>query len=137
MYGGVVVNPVDASRTLADVTDVVGACEALADLLVAHGYDLPSIYLLRGGRLRCYACRGYWQVIDGFAPGVGVIGKVLTSGRPAFVPDASLRDDFIAALPGLRGEASVPIDLDGETIGVLTVETFDVLPPTVLDVLSG
>jgi len=58
MYGGVVVSSMDASRTLADATDVVGACEALADLLVVHGYDLPSIYLLRGGRLRCHASRG-------------------------------------------------------------------------------
>jgi len=68
---------------------------------------------------------------------VGVIGKVPVTGEPALVPDASVRDDFIAAIPGLRGEASVPIDLDGRTVGVLAVETFDVLPTTVVKVLSA
>ena len=127
----------EATSALSTASDTVAACEAVADLLVARRLALPSVYLLRGGRLRCYAARGYWQVIDGFAPGVGVIGKVLRSGRPVLVPDASRRPDFIAAMPGLRSQASVPLHLDGETVGVLSVESFEVLSEAVLEPLAA
>ena len=30
---------------------------------------MPSVYLEQGGRLRCQAVRGYWQVYDGMPPG--------------------------------------------------------------------
>jgi diguanylate cyclase (GGDEF)-like protein len=137
MDADVEVDTMEAASALASAPHAVAACEAVADLLVASGLTLPSVYLLRGGRLRCYAARGYWQVIDGFAPGVGVIGKVLRSGRPVLVPDARRRPDFIAAMPGLRSQASVPLRLDGETVGVLSVESFDVLSDAVLDPLAA
>lgn len=128
---------VEATSVLSAAPDAVAACRAVADLLVDRGLALPSVYLLRGGRLRCYAARGYWQVIDGFAPGIGVIGKVLRSGSPVLVPDASRRPDFIAAMPGLRSQASVPLRLEGDTVGVLSVESFDVLPADVLEALGA
>lgn len=54
--------------------DVQAACEGLADDLVALGFDLPSVYLLNGERLRCRSARGYFQVVDGFPAGVGAGG---------------------------------------------------------------
>ena len=120
--------PTEVAAALAAARDVEASCEALADLLVRQGYALPSVYLLRGGRLRCHAARGYWQVIDGFPPGVGVIGDVLLSGDPVVLPDVTTREDFIAAIPGLRGEAAVPISLRDEVVGVLSVESLNVLP---------
>ncbi len=48
-------------------TTVHEACQRLVEILQQR-FELPSIYLLVDGRLRCQAARGYFQVIDGFAP---------------------------------------------------------------------
>ena len=66
-----------------------------------------SVYLLVGERLRCFAARGYFQVVDGFPRTTGVIGSVVASGMPVLIPDVRQREDFIAAVPNLRGEACV------------------------------
>lgn len=77
------------------------ACQGLADDLLALGFELPSVYLLTGHRLRCHAARGYFQVVDGFEPGTAVIGRTVASGRPQFLPDVSAVADFVAAVPGI------------------------------------
>lgn len=74
---------------------------------------LPCVYVLVGRRLRCYAARGYFQVVDGFVPGEGVIGCAVASGQTVVVNDVSQDPAFVAAVPGLQGEACVPA-----TIGV-------------------
>ena len=132
-----VLDATDVAEALAGASDVAMACELVADVLVRRGFDLPSVYLLRGGRLRCYASRGYWQVIDGFAPDVGVIGGVLVSGEPVFLPDVRDCDEFIEAIPGLRGEASVPIRVDGDIVGVMSVESLTVLREDSLEHLEA
>lgn len=116
---------------------VEAACEGVADDLVALGLVLPSVYLLGGWRLRCYAARGYFQVVDGFAPGAGVIGKVVASGRADFVADVSTRSDFICAVPGLVAEVCAPVRCDGAVIGAISVESFEPLDPAVLGVVEG
>ncbi|MDX6216728.1 MAG: hypothetical protein QOG99_2312, partial [Frankiales bacterium] len=52
------------------------ACSGLVDDLLER-WDLPSVYLLVEGRLRCQASRGYFQVSDGFTASTGVIGRVI------------------------------------------------------------
>ena len=42
---------------------------------------MPSVYLEQGGRLRCQAVRGYWQVCDGMPADAGVIGDDLPHGH--------------------------------------------------------
>ena len=111
------------------------ACEEVADALLAAGHDLPSVYLLLGGRLRCQAARGYFQVVDGFPPGTGVIGRVVTSGRPVLV-DARTDPDFLAAVPGLQSEMCVPVLLDGVVVGAVNIESRSVLDPTDLPALQ-
>ena len=112
----------------AAATDVDGACNGLADDLLAAGFELPSIYLLIGGRLRCRAARGYFQVVDGFTPGDGVIGRTVASGRPIVVHDVTTDPGFIAAVPGLQAEACVPL-VDGEAVlGAVNVESRSWLP---------
>lgn len=78
------------------------ACGGLTDDLLATGIELPSVYLLVGERLRCFAARGYFQVVDGFPRTTGVIGSVVASGMPVLIPDVRQREDFIAAVPNLR-----------------------------------
>jgi diguanylate cyclase (GGDEF)-like protein len=123
-------------RRLARARTLDELCQGLADDLLELGFELPSIYLLTGRRLRCHAARGYFQVVDGFRPGSGVIGGVVAAGEPVFVPDVSAREDFIAAIPGLVAEACAPVRLRGEVVGAVSVESCTALPadtPAVLD----
>lgn len=109
---------------------VTSACQGLVDDLHER-YALPSIYLLVDGRLRCQAARGYFQVVDGFTPAVGVIGRVVAGGVPVVVRDVRLDPDFIAAVPGLVAAATLPVRVHGEVVGAVTVESTSALPDDV------
>jgi len=113
------------------------ACEGLVDDLRALGHELPSVYLVVEGRLRCQATRGHFQVVDGFTPGVGVIGGVVASGAPAVIDDVSQHPEFIAALPGVRAEACVPVRLGDQVVGAVNVESLTSLPEGVQQVLAA
>ncbi|MEJ7690038.1 MAG: hypothetical protein WKF76_06180 [Nocardioidaceae bacterium] len=80
----------------------------IVDDLWEHG-GLPSVYFLVDGRLRCQAARGYFQVVDGFPPGTGVIGQVVATGESAIINDLSETPHFIAAIPGLNAEACAAV----------------------------
>ena len=54
---------------------VARTCQEVIDRLVASGLPKPSIYLVRGDRLRIQAVAGYHQVFDGMPSGSGVIGE--------------------------------------------------------------
>ena len=111
------------------------ACDGIADDLLAAGFELPSVYLLTGQRLRCRAARGYFQVVDGFRRGTGVIGTVVATGEGVLVEDVRDRPDFIAAVPGLVAEACAPVVLDGEVVGAVSIESRSRLPEGAYDLL--
>jgi diguanylate cyclase (GGDEF)-like protein len=121
----------------AAAPDVASACEGLADDLLDAGFDLPSIYLLNGDRMRCRASRGYFQVVDGFPAGVGVIGRVVATGEEELIADVALRPEFIAAIPGLRSEACVPVVLDGRVVGAVNIESRSTLDAAAMPVLRA
>ena len=50
---------------------------------------MPSVYLEQGGRLRCQAVRGYWQIYDGMPPSAGIIGRTFRTGVTTEVFDTS------------------------------------------------
>ena len=92
-------------------------------VVVEAGFELPSLYLERGGRLRCIAQRGYWQVYDGLAPGAGVMGSTFAAGRTAVVRQTEDVQEYIRAIPDAISEVCVPLVLGGRTVGVLNVES--------------
>jgi diguanylate cyclase (GGDEF)-like protein len=108
---------------LDGVGTVKGACAAVVQLIAAHPGLMPSVYLERGGRLRCQAAEGYWQVFDGLPPGTGVIGATFTGGRPSIVRDASRANGYLEAVAGVRSEVCVPIRIGERVIGALNVES--------------
>ena len=128
--------PVQDSGHVQDATfprcragaSIEAASNGLAEDLLELGLELPSVYLLAGGRLRCHAARGYFQVVDGFSPGTGVIGTVVASGRTELIEDVRTRPDFIAAIPGLRAEVCAAIRVGGEIVGALSIESRSTLP---------
>ncbi|MCW2680778.1 MAG: hypothetical protein JWM62_2179 [Frankiales bacterium] len=119
----------------AAATSLAEACEGLADDL-REQYDLPSIYLLVDGRLRCQAARGYFQVVDGFTPETGVIGRVVMTGTPVVIHDVRQDPSFIAAIPGLLAEAAVPVRVHGTTVGAVNVESGTFLPQDIAERLT-
>ena len=106
----------------AQAKTVRAACLGLVDDLHAR-WDLPSVYLLVDGRLRCQASRGYFQVADGFTPSTGVIGRVVTTRTRAIIEDVALEPAFVAAIPGLRSEACIPLWVFGEVVGAVNLES--------------
>ena len=108
---------------LDGVGTVKGACAAVVQLIAAHPGLMPSVYLERGGRLRCQAAEGYWQVFDGLPPGTGVIGATFTGGRPSIVRDTSGANGYLEAVAGVRSEVCVPIRIGERVIGALNVES--------------
>ena len=115
---------------------VKAACAAVIEHLAGDESFMPSVYLLRGGRLRCQAVARYWQVFDGMPPGVGVIGTTYLNGRPTIVEDIAASDAYLEAVPSVRGEVCVPVRLAGVPIGVLNVESERPLDPGAVQLLE-
>lgn len=128
MPGTAVLTP--AFPRCAAATTLAEACAGLVDDLHER-WTLPSVYLLIDGRLRCQAARGYFQVVDGFTAGAGVIGQVVASGEPVLIDDVSRVPEFIAAIPGLAAEACAPVWVAGQVVGAVNIEAAAALPPSV------
>jgi EAL domain-containing protein (putative c-di-GMP-specific phosphodiesterase class I) len=113
---------------LASRVDRAGDLQTLADIVTSWIYEehrlMPSVYVERGGVLRCLSRRGQWIVHDGMAPGVGITGSAFVHDAEAWVPDVRLDPTYRAAIPGVRSEYCVPLHSDGRAIGVLNVESF-------------
>lgn len=120
---------------LASARDAREACQIAVDHLVDNGFSMPSIYLHRGGRLRCYAVQGYWQVYDGMPPSAGVIGRCFSSGTTVEVRAVGQSDDYLAAVPGVREEVCVPLRIGAKLVGALNVESLSALPDDTSDQL--
>lgn len=120
---------------LAAAADLTTAVDLTLDYLLSRGLPMPSLYLARGDRLRCLAQRGYWHVQDGLPVGAGVAGKAYRSGRPIRVLAADA-PEFIAAVPGIAEEVCVPIRVAAEVVGVLNVESLDLLPADALPIVE-
>ncbi|MBA2731086.1 MAG: GAF domain-containing protein, partial [Euzebyaceae bacterium] len=109
------------SRRLSAARTIDEAASAVVEHLVEAGMPLPSLYLERGGRLRCRAMRGYWQVQDGIPPSRGVIGATVRAGTTMLIrPQHS--DDYIEAAPNVASEVCVPLWDAGTVVGALNVE---------------
>lgn len=121
---------------LAQATDPASAARALVAHLVARGYPMPSLYLARGGRLRCLAMHGYVQVYDGMPPAAGMIGETVTSGQPHELRGVQQHPNYLAAGFDVQDEVCVPVLLGGTCVGALNVESTARLPTDAVTVLQ-
>jgi GAF domain-containing protein/two-component sensor histidine kinase len=53
----------------------------------------------------------------------GIIGRVVRTNHPAFVPDVSQDPDYLVGLHETRSEIAVPLHKEGVVIGVLNIES--------------
>lgn len=122
---------------LAELTAAVGdaatpadACDVVSRFLVRQGGLLPSVYLARGGRLRCLSRRGQWLVLDGLEPGVGITGAAYADATEIIVPEVATDPRYRVAVPGVFSEMAVPLHVGGHAAGVLNVDTLAPLLPS-------
>ncbi len=100
------------------------ALEEVMDVLVAHfGYRYVSIYTVEGPVIRLGAQRGYDDVIDSFDGSIGVVGRVMRTGKAELIRDVSVDPDYAAANANVRSEVSVPLAVGGVMLGVLNIES--------------
>ncbi len=109
-------------RELAAATSAREASETVVEHLARKGL-MPSVYLEDGGRLRCQAVRGYWQIYDGMPATAGVIGRTFRTGRPTIVDDVSASDEYLLAVASVHAEVCMPLRLHGRVAGVLNAES--------------
>ena len=109
-------------RELAAATTVREASEAVVEHLARRGL-MPSVYLEDGGRLRCQAVRGYWQIYDGMPASAGVIGRTYRTGETTVIDDIETSEDYLPAVASVLAEICVPVRLDGRVAGALNAES--------------
>ena len=109
-------------RELAAATSVREASEAIVEHLARKGL-MPSVYLEDGGRLRCQAVRGYWQIYDGMPATAGVIGRTFRTGEETIVDDVAGSRDYLLAVASVHAEVCVPLLVGGIVAGVLNAES--------------
>jgi len=109
-------------RELAAATSAPEAAEAIVEHLARKGL-MPSVYLEDGGRLRCQAVRGYWQIYDGMPATAGVIGRTFRTGEETIVEDVTGSGDYLPAVASVHAEACVPLRVGGVVAGVLNAES--------------
>jgi diguanylate cyclase (GGDEF)-like protein/PAS domain S-box-containing protein len=92
---------------------------------VAEALDAPmvSVYLLEDGLLRLRHAIGYAHVYATLEPGQGITGRVAATGVPALVNDVTCDPDFITPVERVVSEVAVPLEADGEVLGVLNAES--------------
>jgi diguanylate cyclase (GGDEF)-like protein len=126
----------DALRGIETVGTVLAKSgptpEALAAVLSAMsermGYACLILLLYDGTRLRLGAQLGYEDLPAEFDPAIGVIGRVLRTGRPSYVRDVRVDSDYYPLRPDLRSLIAVPLTSNGETIGILTIASMEEAP---------
>jgi diguanylate cyclase (GGDEF)-like protein len=114
--GGRLERAVASAGTLRDAATVVVEHLARSGLM-------PSVYLEQGGRLRCQAVRGYWQIYDGMPASAGIIGRSFRTGEPVEVDDTAGHPDFLPSVPSVVAQRCLPLRAGGRVIGVLNAES--------------
>jgi diguanylate cyclase (GGDEF)-like protein/PAS domain S-box-containing protein len=105
----------------------------LATLFDRMGYPYLSLFVRHGPRFELGASVGYDGRAAALNPSMGIIGRVVRSARSAFLERAGADADWRAASPDVASQIAVPLTVDGETVGVLSIESTPEAPLTPAD----
>lgn len=97
------------------------------------GYRYLALLLRDGERIRLGAQLGYDQLPESFDPNLGIIGRVFRTGEAELVPDVSSDPDYRAGRADVTSEIAAPLSADGQTLGVLSIESTIEAPLTAAD----
>jgi len=92
-------------------------------LQASLGFPVVQVYMRDGDEYVLRHLSGPRPVIDRAPVSHGIVGRVIRTGEPSFVPDVRDDPDYVAGLVGTRAEITVPITIEGVTVGALNVET--------------
>jgi diguanylate cyclase (GGDEF)-like protein len=109
-------------RAIAGAPTVRDASAVIVEHLARTGL-MPSVYLEQGGRLRCQASRGYWQVYDGMPSSAGVIGRTFRSGTATEVDDIADHPEWVESVPSVVAELCMPLRIGERTVGVINCDS--------------
>jgi GAF domain-containing protein len=104
--------------------------QTLAD---GMGYPYLALFLREGDTIRLGAQLGYRDLADVFDPAGGIIGRCLRTGEAALVPDVSVDPDYVVGHADVTSEIAVPLSAEGQTLGVLSIESTIETPLTEAD----
>jgi len=105
----------------------------LATLSERMGYPYLSLFIRRGPRFELGAAAGYDERAAELDPTTGIIGRVVGSARSAFLERDETDPDWRAASPDVASQIAVPLSMDGQTVGVLSIESTLEVPLTPAD----
>ena len=128
------VHDIDALRRAVGRTlSAKDAADEVTHLLGSDLRLLPSVYLERGGMLRCLSRQGQWLVLDGIPPGVGITGVCYAARDEVFIGDVANDPRYRAAVPDVVAELAVPLWAGSSVVGVLNVDALRPLADGDLD----
>lgn len=104
--------------------------QTLAD---GMGYRYLALFLREGDIVRLGAQLGYGNLPDVFDPDTGIIGRCLRTGEAALVPDVSVDPDYVVGHADVTSEIAVPLSAEGQTLGILLIESTLEAPLTEAD----
>jgi diguanylate cyclase (GGDEF)-like protein/PAS domain S-box-containing protein len=99
----------------------------------AMSYPYLALLLRDGEAVRLGAQLGYDELPETFDPELGIIGRVFRTGKATLVTDVSADPDYRAGRTDVASEIAVPLTAEGETIGVLSIESTVEAPLTRAD----
>jgi diguanylate cyclase (GGDEF)-like protein/PAS domain S-box-containing protein len=111
----------------------------LATLSDRMGYPFLSLFIRRGSRFELGASIGYDGRAAALDPTKGITGRVRETARSVFLQrsgddgDTGTDADWRAASPDVASQIAVPLTVDGETLGVLAIESTPETPLTPAD----
>ena len=105
----------------------------LATLSDRMHYPYLSLFVQRGARFELGAAVGYDGLATALDPTIGIVGGVLRSARSAFLERDDAGTDWQALNPDVASQIAVPLTADGETVGVLSIESTPAMPLTPAD----
>jgi len=118
-----------AAAAIAVETAPAAALDAALGVLHERlGGAFVAAHVLEHDRLWLVGGRGDAVVPDGLPVTAGIVGRAVRTGRTQYVPDLTADPDNVEAARGASSELAVPLSVDGEVVGALTIETVAPLP---------
>jgi diguanylate cyclase (GGDEF)-like protein/PAS domain S-box-containing protein len=110
-------------------TDSMAA--VLSTLSERMGYPYLSLFIQLGSQMELGAAIGYDDApLD---PTSGNIGRVLRTAHSSFLERSEADADWLPACPEVASQIAVPLSVEGETVGVLSIESTPEMPLTAAD----
>jgi diguanylate cyclase (GGDEF)-like protein len=111
-------------RALTTKGPTRAALDDVMEVLTSRfGYRYVSIYTVDGPLMRLGAQRGYTDPIESFDGSIGVVGRVMRTGKPELVRDVTTDPDYAVANADVSSEVTIPLAVDGAMLGVLNIES--------------